>query len=874
MKIKKVFIKNFKGIKEKKIIDFKDETSLLIGPNGFGKTTLYDIIELCLTGKIHRTYEKENVTKHNSDYKKPFYQNTIKEDVIVKLWLEKDNSESLIVVKFLDKNHSGTANGRGRKNKPTEFGILQTFSEEKMNFEDDNFEPSKKREITQKDIDTFFHFEDNSFKIKNVYNLFNYLQQEETTYFLKKSEEERRSELGFLFQTSKEEEESKRIGDLYKELTEVNKSIEEKLKNIEVKSNIGDVSYYRLFHNKEIAFDKKDLFNIERQTEMELQRKKYIEEITKVKNFIENFSPTEFEKKKKQEYLDGIINNQEFIDYYVLQKLIEKSVYEELKRQVNLLNNKSNQKLFVLQKHISKYEDYQGHNNKISNYREYRKRIADENFLKKISNIEDIIQEIIPDKIAEYRSYHQRYEMLSKTLSENEQLIQNIINLRSNIKKEIERHNNHDFKEKECPYCGYDWKNLEELNRNFENKERELEKLLGDQSKSLLDLQKEIAINIINPVDNELMEYLNGNAMIEFGILNELEKLKSLDLKLVEDLNKIPELQIYMWKNLKTVADLEKSVNKVSELLKLNLRVEVPLFNKINNLYFREYDQEIQKLESILVKEKLDNYTIEISQETINDEYFKEKSNSLKSHLEMNKSHFKYNDKALDEENLYMYYFNNQSAEFKKLTSSDLDEKKQYIDYIFNLKQNIKVKNLSDKKEKIRKVLDKLRQVNKTYKEEIKTYKKEMVDNIKLPFYVYTAKMLQNYQQGMGVFLDTKKKSDSIRFLTDPSTDHDVMHHLSSGQLSVISLAFTLAINKTYNISDNLKFLTIDDPIQDMDTLNIHSFIELIRHEFLDDYQLILSTHSDINALYMKYKFEKMNAEKINIIHVQSELFN
>ncbi len=61
MKIKKIYIKNFKGIKNKQIVDFSEHTTFLTGPNGFGKTTIYDVIELCLTGKIHRTYIKKDV---------------------------------------------------------------------------------------------------------------------------------------------------------------------------------------------------------------------------------------------------------------------------------------------------------------------------------------------------------------------------------------------------------------------------------------------------------------------------------------------------------------------------------------------------------------------------------------------------------------------------------------------------------------------------------------------------------------------------------------------------------------------------------------------------------------------------------------------
>ena len=54
MKIKKIKIQNFKDFKN---INLDFESSDLIvfdGPNGFGKTSIYDAIELLFTGKIRR----------------------------------------------------------------------------------------------------------------------------------------------------------------------------------------------------------------------------------------------------------------------------------------------------------------------------------------------------------------------------------------------------------------------------------------------------------------------------------------------------------------------------------------------------------------------------------------------------------------------------------------------------------------------------------------------------------------------------------------------------------------------------------------------------------------------------------------------------
>lgn len=46
-----------------------------------------------------------------------------------------------------------------------------------------------------------------------------------------------------------------------------------------------------------------------------------------------------------------------------------------------------------------------------------------------------------------------------------------------------------------------------------------------------------------------------------------------------------------------------------------------------------------------------------------------------------------------------------------------------------------------------------------------------------------------------------------------------------------------------------------------------------MRHEFLGDYQMIMSTHDDSNALFMKYKFEKYQKNSTQILNVQNKFF-
>ena len=222
----------------------------------------------------------------------------------------------------------------------------------------------------------------------------------------------------------------------------------------------------------------------------------------------------------------------------------------------------------------------------------------------------------------------------------------------------------------------------------------------------------------------------------------------------------------------------------------------------------------------------------------------------------------------VDTENIFPVYFQNKVEELENICIEDLEEKKLYLDKQHKLVQNKQLQELSRQIEILEKTAEQLKEIHTRYEEELKKFKIGIVKQLRIPFFIYSAKMLQNYQQGLGIFLTYKKAADSsdervaiIRFKSDPNNDHDVMNQLSTGQLAVVSLAFTLSLNTMFKLSYNLNFLMIDDPIQDMDAMNVLSFIEILRHGIVDRYQIILSTYSDHNALFMGYKFANSNSQ-------------
>ncbi|MDZ7758096.1 AAA family ATPase [Rhodohalobacter sp.] len=108
MRLIKCYIENFKGIDSKQIIDFEGTgLTLFDGPNGYGKTTIFDTIELCLTGQLNKTKQRSDVTADRSDYSKAFFQNDDQEDVILKVHFQREDGQDLIIIRHLPSESEG-----------------------------------------------------------------------------------------------------------------------------------------------------------------------------------------------------------------------------------------------------------------------------------------------------------------------------------------------------------------------------------------------------------------------------------------------------------------------------------------------------------------------------------------------------------------------------------------------------------------------------------------------------------------------------------------------------------------------------------------------------------------------------------------------
>ncbi|MEL4390334.1 AAA family ATPase [Shewanella xiamenensis] len=230
---------------------------------------------------------------------------------------------------------------------------------------------------------------------------------------------------------------------------------------------------------------------------------------------------------------------------------------------------------------------------------------------------------------------------------------------------------------------------------------------------------------------------------------------------------------------------------------------------------------------------------------------------------------------SLPEQALAMFYsaFKN-PEELKGITLESIEKKLSYIHSKYSSlvskthEQKLKAFNQSEARlTAISKVDEKLKNSEKQLNQARNTYINQTIGEIELLFHIYSGRLLQNMQTGLGIFLeraDGEQKDTPLQFKTARGNEHDAVLSMSSGQISALALSLFLALNKKYA---ETAFVFIDDPTQCMDEINIASLSDLLRVE-LRDRQVIISTHEQDIANYLIYRYSKagLSHQKINLL--------
>jgi DNA repair protein SbcC/Rad50 len=781
--ISRIYLKNFKSIDEAKIELEGVNLNVLDGPNGFGKTTIYDAIQLLLTGSVRRI-ESNKIVAGN----KGFQDHLFSKD---------QNLPTAITIEFTDKLTPDNKLVLQRvlmppSNLPVSQKKPQDFSKYKL-YKLTSFEDEKNKEVlTDSQLNDLFGMKDMSER----FNLYHYIEQEESTHLFKKNDKDRMAVISKLFNIEEETHQKLFLERIRNKLINHKRTLTNDLNKLDIElqkeNNTAITEYpYKPLINQEkiinVPWDKENIRPLDQKLKQE-----YVEELDVIKNLVLN--KKDFKNELSNEKLDIVIR----ADKKLKAIIILGHFYASLEK---------------LEKQYQDQEKFKLILSRLRN-REILQRNIDWNFIFK--NIEiPFEKEIVEQKVKLIKSYKDNTNTISSVVT---QMIQTRGNMERDFTKYIEINPENTL---ECPLCGDSKESLAVLIAQINEKTASLKASLDASAKTFDNELETLYNHHMNVIIERIEKWLNENTL---------------------DMNFIKQLEEYKG----SVPDMEKAKDWFREL---NINIDQYINREMKVV--DEIGERVQALQQEVQSKK-----------AMVNEFCRENMSSLKA--------------------VFKERLNEEYGLLELITPQSIKEKKNYIEYRYFLQTSLTFQRANALRGKIRKIDDAIISINRltgVYNDKINRHRAKMINDIEIPFYIYTGKIIQNHQRGIGVFIKEEKETEatgevqlkSLNFVPPVQTDHDIVHSFSSGQLSSTVIAFTLALNKVYGNS-GIMTLLIDDPVQTMDEMNMASFVELLRNDFKDR-QLIVSTHEDDISLYLRYKFLKYGLGVGNI-NVKQALYS
>lgn len=343
-----------------------------------------------------------------------------------------------------------------------------------------------------------------------------------------------------------------------------------------------------------------------------------------------------------------------------------------------------------------------------------------------------------------------------------------------------------------CPLCGADWKTHQAMVKAVDDRELIITNTLGSDGKTLVELTalmaNELALITAHVQSRETILLSDYNGALHTALIREKVRLTNIEL-MAEQLQSSGAPINYLF-----TANAEIIESRLQDLL-IFMRAKKTVESEV-------LPEDWNQIISSAFKDIQDFYIIE-QQDLVN-------------------------------KNLYI------SIKANEARSSTL------------LKSIESLKNIQRENNAATKAKGKVIKLRGTLETVERIYADHTISEIELIFHIYSGRLIQNYQRGLGLFIESRD-GKQLRFLTAEKSDHDAVLSMSSGQVSALSLAFFLSLNKVYA---RVPLILIDDPSQSLDEVNVASLTDLLRCE-LKYRQLIVSSHEEDISSYMRYRFTK-----------------
>lgn len=766
----RICLKNFKlfGSEPYTITFANDPLIIFDGPNGYGKTSVFDAIELAITGNIKRLYPVEN--------------KQVPSDLVV---AHKDCPDVEILVEFSG-DPSITIIRRLKKPLPPRGTRIDKFSDSWKLY---TISEGKENEID----DVEFHRILQNTNIVRDYHLFHYVQQEETAHFLKSNKEHQRAEeLTELFGDTKEAEAARdKLDIISKKISAIKARLVNEIKQIDDKFDVsapsGQIASSQVKHQFLLPW---------------LQAKASSPEWDKE-------SISDFSAEKRNKFLEDVSQIKKLI--FHRETFLAERIFRKVANAEKLI------------KSLIRYYRYLDRIEELHNQAKIVQLINSELAKLTIENIDQVEDSLELNQLFTTIGYSEKEKLFSvikeidsarKLNLGNNQLYTELIRYRDEITKRLSKV---DEKEK-CPLCGALYEKPDALFRAIDERGEDYKALINEDGNKLLVLQTSFEAEMLKPLIDKFSHFRDNLSA------------------------PTPEL----------IAGMNDAVKSKDQLNKLaNWLIE-------QRIEFQDFCVEYSS--SLLPEQDCERRCKQLV------ERIRAKSPVLQ---------LEYTDTISFEslETIYLDYFEANAERLNTIETDFVDQKLAYISYsYYNSLSSIieKYRILKVITQQLEAKIEVVKKIKGIIQREIRIYQKKLITDIEIPFFIYSGKILQTHQSGLGngIFVKDPTGGDelkNVRLVSDWSSDHDILNTMSSGQIAAVVIALTLALNRVY--AKGFNTILIDDPVQTMDDINMISLVELLRNEFADR-QIMLSTHEEEVSRYFLYKYLKHghSAMKINLM--------
>lgn len=592
MRIKSLKIENFK-LFDRKFDEIQDiskaDLILLNGPNGYGKTSIFDAIEFALTGEIKRinNYSAELGVSKNESYDKKILIADETKKAYIKLLIEEKNCEIELQCIYNPPKNKG--NRASKENNP--YKIFENFERKLFVDGQEITEPGEKNNILE---------EHHLNQIEEFFDKCCFLSQDEHLEFLKEAKKNKATALDFIFKIPVEQQNevdrvnkiinslknsnrTKELGQISKfenkenELTDGIKLLKSKVENKSVDDE-SKTTYQCLFPEKTIEWDAENAL---------LDGEKYDEAMVSI------------------EMLIYYSEHQEICLNYIFNKPVK-----DLIKPFNGSNdiNYENNTLEYVYRCYSLAKNEELLENEYNSQKQYR--ILKGNIEKRELN--NINWEIVScekllgeDIIRNIKEKLKQVEELKKSQGIVSAVITSITEARIALMKYVDDAMNQSIIDnKRCPLCGASYTKRQELEEKISEEADKLQSLCDDSSKDIKNIidgiYAEYLDNMLITIENKLQNAIPESIHIK---IQEVKKYKS---KICQTKDLLQKININLPEKYQdNITEINREYNALIQNITMNLKevpeeIEAQLIAKdFVHEYDKYYDKNQEKFKKV-----------------------------------------------------------------------------------------------------------------------------------------------------------------------------------------------------------------------------------------------------------------------------------